>query len=549
MKEVLYIYTRVSTTSQKDEGTSLDEQKRLGIAKAKELGMDYEVHEEGAKSGSGENINDREVISNLLSLVNQGHVNHLYVYHQDRLSRESYVSARINYDLRKNNVVVHTSYGSYETNNPQDKLMMGLVGLIADYENTIRTARLKTGRFIKAKQGYWVLGTLPFGYRMGKNKKLAIDKDQSVWVKKMFEWYSEGLSLNDIKDKLDGKVPTNRGNLLWSHISIRKLLSNTHHKGVYTYLGVEIPCPAIVSPELWETVNKELSNKTTKRPTQTGKKLYDYKLRPLMSCGNCGSSIQGMTTKSRGVQRFAYVCSSRDKRYKKGTHSADWKREKYCPNTVSFESERTEDIVWETLSTILKDSHLQKERFKVLSLSNKSVSPKEREKEMSFLESEIARVSKNIQRLADRVSEKEIEKITNPSDAKSIDRFIQKINQTIDVEKLALTEKKNSLTSFVNDSLWIDWVRDYQDDLKKLDSLTREERNEEITRYVDHINVSFVPERRTHVIKMRLKLPLIGDSLEYIDKNKKSKGYLINDGSFEKEIDLPSKNKYVGKNR
>ena len=214
MKEILYIYTRVSTTSQKEEGTSLDEQKRLGIAKAKELGMDYEVHEEGAKSGSGENINDREVISNLLSLINQGHVNHLYVYHQDRLSRDTYVSARINYDLRKNNVVVHTSYGSYETSNPQDKLMMGLIGLIADYENTIRTARLKTGRFIKAKQGYWVLGTLPFGYRMGKNKKLAIDKDQSIWVKKMFEWYSEGLSLNDIKDNLDGKVPTNRGNLL-----------------------------------------------------------------------------------------------------------------------------------------------------------------------------------------------------------------------------------------------------------------------------------------------------------------------------------------------
>lgn len=136
MKEVLYIYTRASTKSQKDEGTSLDEQKRLGIAKAKELGMDYEVHEEGAKSGSGEDINDREVIANLLSLINQGHVNHVYVYHQDRLSGDTYVSARINYDLRKNNVVVHTSYGSYETSNPQDKLMMGSIGLIADCENT-----------------------------------------------------------------------------------------------------------------------------------------------------------------------------------------------------------------------------------------------------------------------------------------------------------------------------------------------------------------------------------------------------------------------------
>ena len=45
-----------------------------------------EVHEEGAKSGSGENITDREVLTNVLSLINQGEIKHLYVYHQDRLS-------------------------------------------------------------------------------------------------------------------------------------------------------------------------------------------------------------------------------------------------------------------------------------------------------------------------------------------------------------------------------------------------------------------------------------------------------------------------------
>lgn len=557
MKEVLYIYTRVSTTSQKDEGTSLDEQKRLGIAKAKELGMDYEVHSEGAKSGSGENITDREVISNLLSLVNQGHVKHLYVYNQDRLSRDTYVSARINHDLRKKNVTVHTSYGSYDTNNPQDKLMMELTGLIADYENTIRTARLKTGRFIKAKQGYWVLGSTPFGYRLGKNKKLVEDKTQSPWVKKMFSWYEQGLSLPDIKQKLDGKVETNNVNrrtgekgLIWSQESVRSVLTNTHHKGFYKYLGVEIPCPAIVSPELWETVNKEVSDRTSRRPTTTGKKLYDYKLRPLMTCGNCGSKINGMSTKSKGgTHRFAYVCSSRDKKYKKGDHTANWERDKYCPNTVSFESERTEDLVWETLYTILKESHQRKEQFKGLSLSSKRISQKDRDNEVRSLQFEIERIENSIERLQDGISDKEIEKISNPSDAKSIDRFIEKLKVSIDGELLKLTDKQNSLSSLLNDSIWIDWVKDYHDSLKQSDLLSRDEKNEEIKKYVDQIKVSFVPERRTHVVNLRLKLPLIGDSIEYKDKNKKSKGYTVNDGSFEKEIELPTNNKYVGKNR
>ena len=41
----------------------------------------------------------------------------------------------------------------------------------------------------------------------------------------------KNLSLPEIKKKLDGKVETNRGNVIWSIGSIRMLLSNTHHKG------------------------------------------------------------------------------------------------------------------------------------------------------------------------------------------------------------------------------------------------------------------------------------------------------------------------------
>lgn len=46
MKEVLHIYTRVSSIVQ-EEGTSLETQKELGIIKSKELGMKYQVWDEG----------------------------------------------------------------------------------------------------------------------------------------------------------------------------------------------------------------------------------------------------------------------------------------------------------------------------------------------------------------------------------------------------------------------------------------------------------------------------------------------------------------------
>ena len=43
MKQILYIYTRVSTRVQDTEGTSLDTQKEIGIKKAAELGFKYKV--------------------------------------------------------------------------------------------------------------------------------------------------------------------------------------------------------------------------------------------------------------------------------------------------------------------------------------------------------------------------------------------------------------------------------------------------------------------------------------------------------------------------
>ena len=86
MKEILHIYTRVSSAIQ-EEGTSLETQKELGIKKSKELGMKYQIWNEGAASSHHENLKNRPKISELLLEIEQGNIKHLFVYNNDRLSR------------------------------------------------------------------------------------------------------------------------------------------------------------------------------------------------------------------------------------------------------------------------------------------------------------------------------------------------------------------------------------------------------------------------------------------------------------------------------
>ena len=91
-KPVLHIYTRVSTVTQADKGTSLESQETLGKRKAKELGFTPKLWNEGGKSSDHEDIQGREVLYELFQAIKAGEVKHLWVYDQSRLSRNESVA-------------------------------------------------------------------------------------------------------------------------------------------------------------------------------------------------------------------------------------------------------------------------------------------------------------------------------------------------------------------------------------------------------------------------------------------------------------------------
>ena len=74
MTQTLHIYTRVSTSAQETEGTSLDSQKELGKKLSKQLGLNYKVWNEGGQSSSKDDLDNRPVLVELLSEVDNGEV-------------------------------------------------------------------------------------------------------------------------------------------------------------------------------------------------------------------------------------------------------------------------------------------------------------------------------------------------------------------------------------------------------------------------------------------------------------------------------------------
>ena len=107
MGNKLHIYCRVSTTEQKENGTSLDTQKEMGVKLSDKVTKGkHEVWDEGSQSSFKDDLINRPVLTKLLVEVDKGNVTHLYVFNTDRLSRNQKVWGLIRYKLKQNNVLL-----------------------------------------------------------------------------------------------------------------------------------------------------------------------------------------------------------------------------------------------------------------------------------------------------------------------------------------------------------------------------------------------------------------------------------------------------------
>ena len=145
--ENLHIYLRVSTDTQQTDGFGLENQKEVGLRVCEKLGMNPIIHNEGSKSSSSENIEDRPILNDLMFKINDGEVKNIWVFNNDRLSRNENVWNTIRITLRKNNVTLYVGEGTkYSLENFMDDFIFGVMSEVSKYDNRLRTERLRWGK-------------------------------------------------------------------------------------------------------------------------------------------------------------------------------------------------------------------------------------------------------------------------------------------------------------------------------------------------------------------------------------------------------------------
>lgn len=168
---------------------------------------------------------------------------------------------------------------------------------------------------------------LRFGYDI-VNKEYVINEKEAKVVKKIFDMRLKGYSLIDISVELNKLGYKTKRGTEFKKNSLYDLLKNEKYIGNYIYgkgtkddhrnlnenmVRHEGTIPAIISKEVFETVNKK---KEDKKESTASKNFY--LLTGLIKCGECGSTYTGttQTTKKKNGKIYKnqyYRCVSNTK--------------------------------------------------------------------------------------------------------------------------------------------------------------------------------------------------------------------------------------------
>ena len=187
---------------------------------------------------SGDSINNRPQMQQLLKDVENGLYDGVVVVELQRLSRGNGIDQEIIKEtFRKSGTIIYTLNKAYDLSSGDelDEDMLELSLFLSRQELKAIKRRMVRGKKQAQKEGYYTGATIPFGYNKEKQNKgyvLVPNEEESEIVKMVYNKYAyEGVNIAELVDYLNDNGVRTRKGLLWSPILLRKLMKNKIYLG------------------------------------------------------------------------------------------------------------------------------------------------------------------------------------------------------------------------------------------------------------------------------------------------------------------------------
>lgn len=358
------LYVRVSTTSQLEEGYSIEEQKAKleSYCDIKDWHV-YKVYTDGGFSGS---TTERPALEQLIKDAQNKLFDTVLVYKLDRLSRSQKDTLYLIEDIfLKNNIEFVSLLENFDTSTPFGRAVIGLLSVFAQLEREQIKERMQLGKLGRAKAGKSMMwAKTSYGYNYDKETgSMTINEYEALAVKEIFTSYLAGMSITKLRDKINEEYPKQPA---WSYRTIRGILANPVYCGLNQYKGQTFQGThkPIISLADFEQTQRELAKRQ-----QTAKELSNprpfqakYMLSGLAQCGYCHAPLKVILGQKRkdGSRFKRYECYQRHPRKTRGV--TVYNDNKKCESGY-YDMELLEHYVLTRIAQLQNDPDKIKELF------------------------------------------------------------------------------------------------------------------------------------------------------------------------------------------
>lgn len=353
------IYTRKSKYTGK--GASIENQISACKEYLKRLDVnDFTVYEDEGFSGKSTN---RPRFKEMIADAKKKKFDIIICYKLDRISRNVTDFSTLITELEKMKISFISVSESFDTTTPMGRAMMYISSVFAQLERETISERVRDNMVELSKQGRWLGGTAPLGYKSEKvtyidsegltrvQQKLVVVDEEIEIVKVIFSKYLEFKSLSQVEKFMLRSNYKTRTQKIWSRTNIDYILKNTVYvkssplvvkyleeqgssvfgtpDGIHSLLiynrykdkqgeirdvdewiyGIGLT-EGIIEADDWLKVQYTLKANTSKAPRRG--KTNTALLTGLLRCAECGSFLKvkyGCPSKKDGKRKIYYSCS------------------------------------------------------------------------------------------------------------------------------------------------------------------------------------------------------------------------------------------------
>ena len=415
------IYARYSSHSQTEQ--SIEGQLRDAYAFAQKRGL-IVIGEYIDRAFSGTN-DSRPDFQRMIRDAERRQFAVVIVWKLDRFTRNRYDSAFYKARLKKYGVRV-LSVMEAVSDGPEGIIMEGLLESLAEFYSANLAENIRRGQRESVAKGWFLGGTIQYGYRSTPDHKLVENPDTAPVVREIFRRYTSGEGTAAIAADLNRRGIRSLQGRAWTVNSFSKMLTNPVYVGRATYAGeiLEGCSVPLIDEQTFQAAGAR--REKNRRAPAAGRGRDRFLLSGMAFCGHCGAPLVADSGTSKGGTRYDYYSCAQKKK----------------AHTCAKKSERKGYLEWyvteQTVQYVLDPARARHIAQLVIDQYKKEF----QNGQVKELEASLRKCQKEIDRIVDTIAG---EDLPDPVKKNLLDKLntatVRNADIEIDLAKARLTEK------------------------------------------------------------------------------------------------------------